>query len=263
MFHRVACENCVVGLDVELEMVQQFILAEKVQAGRRVRVVLVLGRLLRFRLDVELALEAEFLLPRHRHVEEPAQVVQLALHVGVDQAAVALAATPEGVALAPQAVSHLDGLFHLGSGVGVDLGVGRGRRPHGVALMGEEAGSAPKQFLARLVLQALQLVGHCVKGRVGLGQGAQLGCYVTVVEAIKVNPHLVEELEEHVGPLGRVLDRVAPVVPRCLGGAHPEGIAQRVAHAVPVGGPEAHVVAHRLALHFLIGVVVLEGQRVL
>ena len=48
-----------------------------------VEVVLVLGRLLRLRLDQELPVEADLLLVIDRHVEELGEVIELALHVGV------------------------------------------------------------------------------------------------------------------------------------------------------------------------------------
>ena len=76
----------------------QVVLAEEVEAGGGVGVVLVLGRLLRLRLDVELAVEADLLGVIDGHVQEPGQVIELALHVGVPQVLVAFAAAPEDVA---------------------------------------------------------------------------------------------------------------------------------------------------------------------
>ena len=52
--HRVAGERGVVGLEVELEVRQQVVGPQEVEAGGGVGVVLVLGRLLRLGLDVEL-----------------------------------------------------------------------------------------------------------------------------------------------------------------------------------------------------------------
>ena len=56
VLHRVAGERGVIGLEVQLEVLEQVVFAEEVQARRGVGVVLVLGRFLRLRLDVELAL---------------------------------------------------------------------------------------------------------------------------------------------------------------------------------------------------------------
>ena len=52
--HRVAGQRGVVGLDVQLEVRQQVVGPQEVQAGGGVGVVLVLGRLLGLGLDVEL-----------------------------------------------------------------------------------------------------------------------------------------------------------------------------------------------------------------
>src|SRR3989441_4064672 len=55
--HRVTGQRGVVGFDVELEVVEQIVLAEEIQAGGRVGVVLVFGRLFGLGLDVELRSE--------------------------------------------------------------------------------------------------------------------------------------------------------------------------------------------------------------
>ena len=82
VLHRVAGQRGVVGLDVELEVLVEAVLAQEVEHGGAVEIVLVLGRLLRLGLDQELAGEAD--LRRSRgHVQEARQVVELALHVGV------------------------------------------------------------------------------------------------------------------------------------------------------------------------------------
>ncbi len=90
-------ERRVVGFEVQLEVVEQVVLAEEVQAGRGVGVVLVLGRLLGLRLDVERAVEADLLLVVDGHVHEAAEVVHLALEVGVQEGLIPLAPPPEGV----------------------------------------------------------------------------------------------------------------------------------------------------------------------
>ena len=82
-----------------------------------------LGRFLRLRLDVELAFEADLLGVVDRHVQEPGEVVELALHVGVPEVLVAFAAAPEHVAIAAELVRHFERLLHLGGGEGEHLGV--------------------------------------------------------------------------------------------------------------------------------------------
>ena len=106
----------VVGFEVELEVGEQVVGPQEVQAGGGVGVVLVLGRFLGLGLDVERAGEADLFLVIDRHVEEPGEVVELALHVGVEQGRIAFAASPERVAGPAQVVRDLHGLFDLGAG---------------------------------------------------------------------------------------------------------------------------------------------------
>ena len=84
VLHGVSCKGCVVGLDVELEVLEEIVLAEEIQAGSSVGIILVGRRLAWFWLNVEGAVKADFLFPVHRHVHESGKVVELALHVGVD-----------------------------------------------------------------------------------------------------------------------------------------------------------------------------------
>ena len=51
-----------------------------------------------------------------------AEVLQLALHVGVPQILVAFAAAPERIAAAAELLGHFEGLLHLGGGIGERLG---------------------------------------------------------------------------------------------------------------------------------------------
>ena len=99
VLHRVAGERGVVGLEVELEVLEEVVLAQEVQAGRGVGIVLVLGRFLRLGLDVELAGEADLLCVVDGHVQELREVVELALHVGVPQSRDSLRGRPRTCSL--------------------------------------------------------------------------------------------------------------------------------------------------------------------
>ena len=76
--HRVPGERGVVRLDVELEVLVEPVASEERDARGAVEVVLVRGRLLRLRLDEELAGEADLLLVVDGHVQELREVVELA-----------------------------------------------------------------------------------------------------------------------------------------------------------------------------------------
>ena len=79
------------------------------------------------------------------------------------------------------------------------------------------------------------------------------------MEAVVINAGLFEELEKDMGSLLSVLHGIAPVVPRHLSGPGAKGVAQGISHAVPIGCSKTKVFSHRLALHELVGVIVLEG----
>jgi hypothetical protein len=96
----VAGQDRVALLDIDLDLVFQAVALEETVNGGHVEIVLVLGRLLRLRLDQDRALEADLVLVIDDHGEEAAELVELALEVGVEQGLVAFAAAPEHVVLA-------------------------------------------------------------------------------------------------------------------------------------------------------------------
>src|ERR1035441_8501504 len=144
-----AGERRVVGLEVQLEVAEQVVLPQEVQAGSGVGVVLVLRRLFGLGLDVELALEADRFLVIGGQVEELAEMVHLALEVGVEKRAVAFASAPEHVAGAFERVRHLNSLLNLGGGVSEHLGIAARSRAVRKARMHKQTGSAPKQLHPR------------------------------------------------------------------------------------------------------------------
>jgi len=91
--HGVASERGVVGFEVELEVLQQAVLAEEIQARGSIRIILVRGRLAWLWFNVELAFEPDLLLVVHGHVEEGGEVIHLAFLVGVPERGVAFATT--------------------------------------------------------------------------------------------------------------------------------------------------------------------------
>ena len=181
--HLVAGERGVVGLEVELEVGQQVVGPQEVQARGGVGIVLVLGRFLGLGLDVEGAAEADLLLVIDGHVEEAAEVVELALHVGVEKRRIAFAAAPERVAGPAQLVGDFHGLLDLGGGEGEDVEVGAGGRPVHVAGVGEEVGRAPEQLDAGPRLFILEDLDDLVKIGVAFLEVLAFGGDVAIVEA--------------------------------------------------------------------------------
>ena len=107
-------QNGVVGFDVELEVIKEVVLAEEIQAGGAVGIILVLGWLLWLGFNVKLTIETNFLFKINGHVKKARQVIELPLHVGVDDGTISFATTPKSIALTPQAVGDLDGFLDLG-----------------------------------------------------------------------------------------------------------------------------------------------------
>ena len=103
VLERMVGQHRVADLDVELDLVLEAELAQEAGDGRDVEIVLVLGRLLRLRLDQDHALEADLVLVVDDQRQEPAELLELALQVGVEQRLVALAPAPQHVVRAAAA----------------------------------------------------------------------------------------------------------------------------------------------------------------
>src|ERR1035441_7900497 len=177
-----AGERRVVGLQVKLEGAEQVVLAQEIQAGSGVGIVLVLRRLLGLGLDVELALKADGLLVIGSQVQELAEVVHLALEIGVEERAVAFASAPENIARALERVRHLNGLLNLRGGVSEDVGIAARGRAVRETRMHKQASRAPKQLHPRALLLLLEHLHDGVQVPVGLAEAFAFWRYVAVVE---------------------------------------------------------------------------------
>ena len=263
MLHLVAGERGVVGLDVHLHMLFQAIGPQEIDAGGAVEVVLMLGGLAGLGLEVKLAGEADLLRVVDGHVHEPGQVVDLPLHVGVPEALVALAATPERIARTAERVGDLHRFLHLCGGIGEDLGVAAGGGAMHVPRIREEVGRAPEELDAGLLLMGFERGGHGIEVLVRLGERLALGGHVAVVETVEAHAELLHELKRHRDPGDRPFEGVPAFFPGADHGRRAEGVAAGAAEGVPVGDGEPQVVAHRLPLDQGVGVVVTKRQHVL
>ena len=129
--------------------------------------------------------------------------------------------------------------------------------------MREQAGRAPEQLHAGALLLFLEDLDDGIEVAVGLPQVLAFRRDVAVVEGIEGGTELFEEFEGD--PHARLshLDGVGAVLPRANGGADAEHVTKLAANSVPVGDGEAEMVLHRLPGDKFLGVVVLEGERVL
>jgi hypothetical protein len=154
---------------------------------------------------------------------------------------------------------------HLRRRVGEDLGVGVGGGTGLVAGVGEQVGGAPQRDQPGALLVLGGPVDHLVEQRCRLLERAALGCDVAVVEAVVGHAELGEELEGRVHLLARRLHRVGGGRERRMPGAVERPRAEDVeavpGERVPVADREAEVVLHAPAGHHAVGVVPVEGQR--
>ena len=256
----VAGQVGVVAFQVQLEDVGQVVVAQELDGGGGIEVVLVQRRLLRLRLDQELGLKADFLGVICAHVEELGDVVGLALHLGVPQVLVAFAATPEHVVLGAQALADLQALLELATGVGVDVGERRSGGAGHEARVGEQGGGVPQQLDTGGLHILVDLVNDLVEVGVGLAQGVAFGGDVTIVEAEVLDAQLLEQLEGVVDLGQSLVHRIGVLVVRAVRGAGAERINQFLVEGVPPSNAEAQPILHLLAGNDLVGIVVMEGE---
>ena len=94
------------------------------------------------------------------HVQELGEVIQFALHVGVDERGVSFPPSPEHIAGPSEGMGRLKSMLYLARRVGKNIGTWRGCSPLRVARMGKQAGRPPEQFLATGILGAFKLLCH-------------------------------------------------------------------------------------------------------
>ena len=161
----VSGERGVVDLDVDLDVLGEVVALQEGVDGGDVVVVLVLRRLERLGLDEDRAGEADVVLVLDDHREEPAELVELAPHVGVEQRLVPLATTPQHVVVATQAMRGFEAMGDLAGRVGEQFGIRVRRRARLVARVREQVGRAPQQLDTGALLVLGGGIDHLVEQR--------------------------------------------------------------------------------------------------
>ena len=255
-------KRCVVDLDVDAYLVRQAVLLQEGEHGGDVAVVLVLGGLKGLGLDQDRALEADAVLVLHDHGEEATVVIELALEVGVEDGVISLAAAPEHVVLATQAVGRLQAKAHLGGGPGVDLGIGAGGGAAGVTRMAEEVGRAPEQLHAGRVHLLLHPVDDGLEVAVVLLRRGSRRHRIDVVEGEVGDAEPLEEVEGGLELLVRHFLRDPGGQPRTGQGATAEDVLARPVERVPVADRAPQPILHALAEDLAVLVVDPVGELV-
>ena len=256
----VARQGGVVRLDVDLEVLgRQAVALEERVHRRRVVVVLVLRRLIRLRLDEQRALEADLVLVLDDQVHEAPELIELALHVGVEQRLVAFAAAPEHVVLAAQLLRDLEGLLHLRGGVGEHLGIGVGRGARHVARVREQVGRPPQQLDAGALHVACQHVDDPIEDVVGLRQRRALPARRRDRGNRRTGTPSFSKNSKPTAAFSSASSSGSPVaMPGRVERAGAEHVEAVPDEGVPVADRHPQVVLHALAAHDAVLVVVAE-----
>ena len=238
VFECMSSQSRVVHLDVHFEILVQPVCLQEADDGLRVHVILMLGGLHRLRLHKEGTLKATGTGIVAGHAQHRGQVFLLAFLVGVEQAHVALAATPEDVVRSAQLDGGVDGILDLHGGTGYDVEVGvRGSAVH-IALVAEDIGRTPQQFDTRLLLFLFQVGYDFLQIGFVFLDGVGLGTEVHVVEAVVLDTHLLHEFKTGVHLVLGSLHGIGRVVPRESLRTAAELVATFGAQRVPPGHGE-------------------------
>src|SRR5659263_231709 len=194
-------KGCVVNLHVKLKVLVEAIVAQEAYHRGSVIIILVFGGLHGLGFNIEGALETLFPSIVSCQGKHHGQVLDLPLHVGVEQGEIAFTAAPEDITLSAESVG--------GSAVHVTR-------------VTEDVCSTPEQLHAGLFLPRFYLRNKLVKTLLYLKDRA-ITHEVRVMEAVEWSSDLFNELKSHV-ELG--LDAVIAfqIVVRKVSGLCSEGI---------------------------------------
>src|SRR5712664_263675 len=258
----VAGQGGVVDLDVGPDLLLEPEALEEGVEGGGVEIVLVLGRLAGFGLHQDHAFESATVLVVDDEGEEPAQLLQLALDVRIEEGLVALPAAPEDVVLPAELASGVHGLLDLRGRHGKDLRVRIGGGSRHVARVAEQVGGPPEQAHPGPPLVPSQHLDHRLEPVAGLSRRRSLGGDVAVVEGVERDAQPLEEVERRLGLQARRFHGVGRSHPRTTEGGGAEGIGTGPAEGVPPADGEPELLLHALAEDLAILVVVPERERV-
>lgn len=244
-----------VHLDVHEEFAEQVVALEEPMNGCSVVVVLMLRGFLRLGFDEKRARESDLVLVLHDHRQEPGELVGLLPHTGVEQGLVSLAAPPQDVVGACEAVGGIDCILDLSSGVceNVRVGVGCGSRSEsgvteGVARAPEQLDTGPIHVTSGVLDRHFEVPS-------GLRKICTRRSDIDVVEA-EGRAELGEELESSIHLQTRRRHWIAAGLELgTIEGACPEDVAAGPVERMPIADGDPQVIFHTLAEHHPIGLV--------
>ena len=260
VFNGMTSQSRVVGFDVHLDVVFQTVGAEEVNARGRIKVVLMLGRFLRFGFKVELTLESDFLGVINRHVHEDCQMIQLALHVGVEPGHVSFSTAPEHVAFSAQFFGNFNSLFNLSGCVSEGISMAGSCCAMHESGIAEQIRRTPKELFAGTSHFVFEDLDDFVQIGVGFLERVAFRSNVAIMEAEIRHLQLFQHFKEDGNAFLSVRDAIAAIVPRHV---HRRG-AKRVrtigSHTVPEGSAEPQMIFHRFAFDEFVWIIIAERQ---
>ena len=259
-----ARQRGVVGLDVHLEVLVQAVFAQETDGGGGVEVILVLHGLLRLRLDVEVAGEADLPAVIPDDGEQGGDVFLLQRHVGVEQRLIALASAPEHIALRAQFDRVFNSFLGLRRREAEHVRTVAAARAVHEAGIAEHVAGGPKALDIRAFRLFKNIVGDLVKPLVrDVDILRILRDDVHVMEAVILDAQLLHKLNARVHLGLRMLhgarDGAEALVRRALS----EHIDAVGAEVVPPGHGKGKMLLHGFSENHAGGIIILERERVL
>ena len=256
VFERVPGQCGMVHLDVHLEVLLQAVCTQETDNRFRVHIVLVLGRLHRFRLDEERAFEAFGAGVVAGGLQHLCQMFLFTLHVGVQQAHVAFASAPEHVVASTQFDGGVDGILDLYGCAchHVEIRVG-GRTVH-IAFVSEYIGRTPKVLDARGLHLFLDISHDGLHVGFIFLDGIAFGDEVHVVEAEIFDTQFLHDFKTGVSLLFGNGQGIGALVPGERLRAAAELVAAFCAKGVPPSHGKFQPVFHLLTHDDLFGIII-------
>ena len=187
-------------------------------------------------------------------------MVLFPLHLGVEQAHVALAATPEHIVGSSQLDGGVDRVLDLDSSPGDNTELRVGGGPIHISLMSENIGCTPKEFDASGFHLLERIVGDDPHALLIFGDGGSFLDEIHIMEAEVLDTQFLHDLESGVHlilcPLYRIT-RLIPLVLTCLSA---ELVAAGLAKGVPPCHGEFQPILHPLSEHHAIRLIIMERQ---
>src|ERR1700722_12864448 len=182
MLERMVRKHRMADLDVELDLPLEPEALQEAEHGRDIEIVLMLGRLLRLRLDQDHALVTDLMLILDDQGQKAPELILLATQIGVEQRFVTLAAAPQHIIGAAELMRRVEGVLHLRSGVSEYVWVGIGRSAAHIARVAEQIGGAPEKLGSALLHLLGEVTGHLGQVAAELLQALALRNDIAIME---------------------------------------------------------------------------------